>query len=86
LFPGLALDASAFAIVGMTAFFVGVVRAPFTGIALVVEMTGVTSLFVPLMIAGFGAMLAATLLRGEPIYDTLRSRMLGKPSSPALVV
>ena len=76
--PG--LDPTAFAIVGMAAFFVGVVRAPFTGIVLVVEMTATTSLFVPLLMASFGAMLAATLLRGEPIYDTLRTRMLRNES------
>ena len=76
--PG--LDPTAFAIVGMAAFFVGVVRAPFTGIVLVVEMTATTTLFVPLLLASFGAMLAATLLRGEPIYDTLRTRMLRSES------
>ncbi len=74
--PGLGLNATGFAIVGMAAFFVGVVRAPFTGIVLVVEMTATTSLLAPLLIASFGAMLAATLLGGEPIYDTLRTRML----------
>jgi CIC family chloride channel protein len=74
--PGLGLDPTAFAIVGMAAFFVGVVRAPFTGIVLVVEMTATTTLLIPLLIGGFGAMLAASLLRGEPIYDTLRKRML----------
>ncbi|MFN8466916.1 MAG: H(+)/Cl(-) exchange transporter ClcA [Caldilineaceae bacterium] len=78
--PGLGLDLTAFAIVGMAAFFVGVVRAPFTGIVLVVEMTATTTLLVPLLIASFGAMLAATLLRGEPIYDTLRTRMLRSES------
>ncbi len=81
--PG--LDPTAFAIVGMAAFFVGVVRAPFTGIALVVELTATTTLLVPMLLAGFGAMLAATLLGGEPIYDTLRERMLRKmaPVDPA---
>ena len=78
--PAPGLDPTAFAIVGMAAFFVGVVRAPFTGIVLVVEMTATTSLFVPLLMASFGAMLAATLLRGEPIYDTLRTRMLRSES------
>ena len=78
--PAPGLDPTAFAIVGMAAFFVGVVRAPFTGIVLVVEMTATTTLFVPLLMASFGAMLAATLLRGEPIYDTLRTRMLRSES------
>lgn len=66
----------AFAVVGMTAFFTGVVRAPFTGIVLIAEMTATTTLMIPMLAAGFGAMLAASLVRGEPIYDTLRHRML----------
>ena len=46
----------------MAAFLVGVVRVPFTGIVLVVEMTATTTLFVPLLMASFEAMLAGTLL------------------------
>jgi chloride channel protein, CIC family len=83
LLPDLGLQLTGFAIVGMTAFFVGVVRAPLTGIALVAELTATTSLLVPMLIATFGAMLAATLLGSEPIYDTLRHRMLRKMSKPA---
>lgn len=71
-----ALSAIAFAIVGMTAFFTGVVRAPITGIVLIAEMTATTALMVPMLVACFGAMLTASLVRGEPIYDTLRHRML----------
>ena len=37
--PGLGIDPAAFAVVGMAAFFTGVVRAPLTGIVLVIEMT-----------------------------------------------
>ena len=39
-FPDLDIQPQAFAVVGMAAFFTGVVRAPLTGIVLVVEMTG----------------------------------------------
>ncbi len=85
LLPGLAIQPAGFAIVAMAAFFVGVVRAPFTGIALVVELTATTTLLVPMLLAGFGAMLAATLLGGEPIYDTLRERMLRRTPPPAAV-
>jgi len=71
-----ALSAIAFAVVGMTAFFTGVVRAPVTGIVLIAEMTATTTLLVPMLIATFGAMVSSSLIRGEPIYDTLRLRML----------
>jgi len=72
-----------FAIVGMAAFFTGVVRAPLTGIILITEMTATTTLMVPLMASVFGAMLASSLVRGEPIYDTLRRRMLDASKSGA---
>ncbi len=39
VFPDLNIQPEGFAVVGMAAFFVGVVRAPLTGIVLVVEMT-----------------------------------------------
>jgi len=60
----------------MTAFFTGIVRSPLTGIILIMEMTGTSTLMIPMMVAAFGAMLSASLVRGEPIYDTLRARML----------
>lgn len=71
-----AISIVAFAVVGMTAFFTGVVRAPLTGIILISEMTATYTLMVPMLAACFGAMLASSLVRGEPIYDTLRHRMV----------
>ena len=44
LLPGAGAGATAFAVVGMAAFFAGVVRAPLTGVALILEMTGATHL------------------------------------------
>ncbi len=83
LLPGLELSPVAFAIVGMSTFFVGVVRAPLTGIALVVEMTATTTLIAPMLVAAAGALLVTTLLGSAPIYDTLRERMLRHmPSQP----
>ncbi len=63
-------------IAGMAAFFAAVVRAPFTGIVLILEMTGAWSVTVPVVAATFAAMLAATLVRSTPIYDTLRERSI----------
>lgn len=76
LLPALAPEPVAFAIVGMAAFFTAVVRAPFTGMILIVEMTATTALMVPLLAACAGAMLVPALLGSPPIYDTLRARML----------
>ncbi len=73
---GVTLPAEAFALVGMAAFFSGVVRAPLTGIVLVSEMTASTSLLLPMVFATFAAMMVATLLRDRPIYDALRDRTI----------
>jgi CIC family chloride channel protein len=75
LIPALGDQSSALAIVGMATFFAAVVRAPFTGIALIVEMTATTTLLVPMLAACFAAILATTLLHSEPIYDSLRGRI-----------
>ena len=73
---GWAFDSTAFAMIGMAGFFAAVVRAPFTGILLAVEMTGNVSLMVPLLLASVAAVAVATGLGNPPIYDTLRARMI----------
>jgi CIC family chloride channel protein len=76
LLPSLAPQPLAFAIAGMAAFFTAVVRAPLTGIILIAEMTSTTTLMVPMLAACFAATIVATLLGSEPIYDSLRTRMV----------
>jgi chloride channel protein, CIC family len=76
-FPDLDLQPQGFAVVGMAAFFTGIVRAPLTGIVLVTEMTASVTLLLPMLGACFVAMLVPTLLRDPPIYDSLRERTLG---------
>ncbi|MBR0827142.1 H(+)/Cl(-) exchange transporter ClcA [Bradyrhizobium manausense] len=76
VFPGLAIQPEAFALVGMAAFFTGVVRAPVTGIVLVAEMTGNVTMLLPMLGACFVAMLLPMMLRNAPIYDSLREHTL----------
>jgi chloride channel protein, CIC family len=71
-FPDLDIVPQGFAVVGMAAFFAGVVRAPVTGITLVVEMTANVTMLLPMLGASFVAMLLPTLLGNAPIYDSLR--------------
>jgi CIC family chloride channel protein len=73
---GAAPEPVSFAVVGMAAFFTGVVRSPVTGIILVIEMTSSFTLLLPMLGACFAAMLVPTLLRDPPIYDSLRERTL----------
>jgi CIC family chloride channel protein len=75
-FPAIGAPAASFALVGMAAFFTGVVRAPLTGMVLISEMTGNVTLLLPMLGACAFAMLAPALLRSAPIYDTLRETLL----------
>jgi CIC family chloride channel protein len=75
-FTDLTFQPEAFAVVGMAAFFCGVVRAPLTGIVLVTEMTSNVTMLLPMLGACFAAMLVPSLLRNPPIYDSLRERDL----------
>jgi chloride channel protein, CIC family len=74
-FPGLGIEPEAFAVVGMAAFFTGVVQSPITGIVLVTEMTAAFTTLLPMLAACFAAMVAVNFLRTAPIYDSLRERM-----------
>ena len=74
--PGLQIQPEGFAIVGMAAFFTGVVRAPLTGLVLVTEMTADVTMLLPMLGACAMAMLTPTLLRNPPIYDSLRERTI----------
>jgi len=71
-FPTMSIQPASFAVVGMAAFFTGVVRTPVTGIALVTEMTASFTMLLPMLGACFTAMLVPALLRDRPIYDSLR--------------
>lgn len=59
------------ALVGMTALFAASVRAPFTGVVLLAEMTGAFNLLLPLMSAALIAYLVAELIGSKPIYERL---------------
>lgn len=65
---------AALALIGIAAFFTATVRAPLTGIVLATELTGVTNQLPPMLGACALAMLVATVLRSEPIYDALATR------------
>jgi CIC family chloride channel protein len=75
LVPGLPFSPVMGAIVGMAAFFTGVVRAPFTGALLVLGMTGTMTPLLPILAASVAATIVPYALGNAPIYDTLRARM-----------
>lgn len=70
-----------FAVAGMGALFAAVVRAPITGIVLVVEMTQNYSLILPLMVACLTSTTVIQLTGNRPIYTqllnfTLKNKMI----------
>jgi CIC family chloride channel protein len=85
LAPGVVDHPETFAVVGMAAYFTAIVRAPLTGIVLMIEMTGDYSLALPLLAACLTAYGVADLLRDRPVYEALLERdLLRSAGTPAL--
>lgn len=76
LFPDLITEPGAFAIAGMGGLFAATVRAPITGILLVIEMTSNYEMILPLIVTCLGATMVAQTLGGRPIYTQLLERTL----------
>ena len=76
LFPLAMAHPETFAIVGMAAYFSAIVRAPLTGIVLIVEMTGNYLLVLPLLVGCLTAYAVADLLGDLPVYEALLERDL----------
>jgi CIC family chloride channel protein len=60
----------------MAAFFTAVVRAPVTGIVLVIELTASFTQLLPMLWACFAAMVVPTFFRNAPIYASLSQPVL----------
>ncbi len=69
LFPGIASNIGAYALVGMAAVFAAAARAPLTAMLIVFEMSNDYSLILPLMVSGVVATAVASLLCPESIYS-----------------
>ena len=76
LWPTVAVNPGAYAIVGMAAVFAGAARAPITAILIVFEMSGDYKLILPLMLATVLATFIAERLHPESIY-TLKLKRKG---------
>lgn len=61
----------AYAIIGMGAYFVAVIRTPFTAIIMVFEMTRDYKIILPLMIANVAAYFIASRLQSGSVYEAL---------------
>jgi H+/Cl- antiporter ClcA len=74
LVPG--APAGAMILLGMTAYFSGVVQAPITSAVIVMEMTANQSLMIPLMATAFLSFAVSRLICRRPLYGALARRFL----------
>lgn len=82
-FPQYSIDAGTFAIAGMGALFAASVRAPLTGIVLVLEMTDNYQLILPMIVTCLGATLIAQFMGGQPLYSAILARTLQRQEQAA---
>jgi CIC family chloride channel protein len=76
--PSAGVRLETFAVVGMAAYFAAIVRAPLTGIVLMVEMTNSYAQMLPLLVACFAAYAVADFVMDRPIYEALLERDLAR--------
>jgi H+/Cl- antiporter ClcA len=82
-----------FIILAMAGYFTAIVRAPITGIVLIMEMTGSFTHMLPLTVVAVTAYVVADLLKSPPVYEALLDQLLNnentdekKESSKKIVV
>ncbi len=75
-FPHYQIQLGALAIIGMGGLFASTIRAPLTGIVLVMEMTDNYELILPMIITCLGSTLIAQILGGKPLYSEILDRIL----------
>jgi H+/Cl- antiporter ClcA len=68
--------AGAIVLLGMCAYFSGVVQAPITAFVIIGEMSGTTAMVTPLMIAAIIAYGVSRLIQPESLYHALSDGFL----------
>jgi H+/Cl- antiporter ClcA len=72
-----------FTILGMAAFFTGVVNAPVTGIVLILEMSGSFDHLVSLVLVCLSAFVTSAVIASRPVYEVLLERIVRGRQKPA---
>ena len=75
-FPKISFDFSVWGVLGMAGCFSAIVRAPITGIILILEMTNQYYLLLPLMIVSITSYSIPEYFKDAPIYEALLDRDL----------
>lgn len=71
-------DGSALVVIGMAAYFAGVVQAPITAFVIVMEMTDNHDMVVPLMLATLLATAVSRMICPKPLYKALANNYLAR--------
>lgn len=77
-----AAPAGSVVLLGMVAYFSGVVQAPITAAVIVLEMTSNPRMAVPLMAASLVGLAASKLVCRRPLYGEMAKRFLHRPAAP----
>lgn len=72
---------SNFIVLAMAGYFTAIVRAPITGIFLLVEMTGSFTHLLPLTVVSITSYVVADLLKSPPIYESLLANLIRERKS-----
>lgn len=81
--PGVASEPVRFAVAGMAALLTATVRAPLTGLMLIIEMTGSIELMFMTLVGSLTAAATARLLGSKPIYRTMLDRAVAEADAKA---
>ena len=76
-------NGSALIVIGMAAYFAGVVQAPITAFVIVMEMTDNHDMVVPLMLATLLATAVSRMICPKPLYKALANNYLARVRPPA---
>ena len=81
LFPVWIPHPEVFAVIGMGALFTAIVRAPLTGLVLMIELTGVYDFMLPLLVSCLCAYWIAQSTGNLPLYEALRIVKFGRETT-----
>jgi CIC family chloride channel protein len=73
--PQYTAESGAYALVGMGAAFAGIIRAPFTSVIMIFEMTRDYTIIVPLMISNLVSFYISSRLQRTPVYEALSQQI-----------
>ena len=81
IFPSYDINLSSYAILAMAGLFAATIRAPLTGIVIVMEMTNAYMLILPLILTCAAATFMAQTLGSSPLYSAILENTLKNQKS-----